>query len=141
MSVETFDDRLTIQKAVYIAQQADVFLGYHYSWYLRGPYSRELTADAYSMAGSSIPEGWFLDDDLKKKLKSLRIFLEKVKKATKNPVRELEKLASVLFVIKTGQATADDSIGVTGRMTAAGKDFSKEEVTNAIKLLQEKKFI
>ena len=43
--IDTFMDRLIMQKAVYLAQAAGVNLGYYYHWYLHGPYSPSLTRD------------------------------------------------------------------------------------------------
>src|ERR1700680_4200455 len=50
--IETVDDRKRVQKAVYVAQRSGVDLGYRYSWYKRGPYSRALTRDYYELADS-----------------------------------------------------------------------------------------
>lgn len=49
-SIETVADRKAVQKAVYLAQAAGVDLGYHYNWYLKGPYSPALTRDYYPLA-------------------------------------------------------------------------------------------
>ena len=48
--VETFEDRLIMQKAIYLAQAAGVNLGYFYHWYLHGPYSPSLTRDEFAIA-------------------------------------------------------------------------------------------
>ena len=47
--IETLADRKRIQKAVYLAQSGGIDLGYHFSWYLRGPYSTRLTRDYYEL--------------------------------------------------------------------------------------------
>ncbi|MCV0352566.1 MAG: hypothetical protein K5863_21015 [Nitratireductor sp.] len=49
-SIAGVDNRLRIQKAVYLAQAAGINLGYHYSWYIKGPYSTGLTQDYYQLA-------------------------------------------------------------------------------------------
>ena len=43
--VDSFEDRLIMQKAVYLAQAGGVNLGYYYHWYLYGPYSPSLHSD------------------------------------------------------------------------------------------------
>ena len=48
-NIETLDQRVTFQKAVYLAQAVGVPLRYKYSWYIRGPYSRDLTRDYYAL--------------------------------------------------------------------------------------------
>ena len=51
-SLETIDDRILLQKKIYLAQDIGLPLGYGYSWYIHGPYSPDLTAAAYRI----IPE-------------------------------------------------------------------------------------
>jgi uncharacterized protein YwgA len=48
-AIDNFEDRKTFQKAVYLGQVAGVDLGYRYSWYLKGPYSRGLARDYYEL--------------------------------------------------------------------------------------------
>lgn len=47
--LDSFSKRLNLQKKIYIAQLTGADLGYRYSWYLRGPYSTNLTADAFTL--------------------------------------------------------------------------------------------
>jgi uncharacterized protein YwgA len=49
----SLEDRVKLQKAVYLAQAAGLPLGYRYSWYIRGPYSPDLTRDYFALAPSS----------------------------------------------------------------------------------------
>ena len=58
-SMDGFDQRLRVQKFVYLLQAFDVYLGYEYSWYLRGPYCSTLAAAGFALAGfyGDIPEG------------------------------------------------------------------------------------
>lgn len=57
--MHTFEHRLRIQKFVYLLQAFDVYLGYDYSWYLRGPYCSNLAASGCALAGfyADIPDG------------------------------------------------------------------------------------
>jgi uncharacterized protein YwgA len=48
-SVETFKNRLVLQKTVYLLQAFGIYLGYQFHWYLRGPYSTQLTKDVFSL--------------------------------------------------------------------------------------------
>lgn len=52
-SLGTIEDRILLQKKIYLAQDIGLPLGYGYSWYIHGPYSTDLTAVAYQI----IPEG------------------------------------------------------------------------------------
>lgn len=139
-SMESFDERLILQKTIYLVQNMGIPLGYHFSWYIRGPYSRDLTADAFANLGAGIPEGWLLSDIQRSKLAEAKAILESVT-AGKSQPRELEKLASVLFVVRTGQESPHNIDGITARMTAAGKDFSRGEVDDAVRVLREQRLI
>ena len=53
LTVDTFDDRLTLQKTIYFTQLADIDLGYRFSWYIHGPYSPYLTEAAFTYAANT----------------------------------------------------------------------------------------
>jgi len=137
--LDTFDKRLILQKAIYLTQQSGISLGYHYYWYLYGPYSRDLTSDAHT-ALSKPPTGWSLDDGAKEKLKKIKAFFNKIKKQSK-PAKGFELLASVLFSIVTGQANPADTTKIARLMKAAGKNFSRKEVDGAVKELYAQRLI
>jgi uncharacterized protein YwgA len=48
--IKTLNDRIRVQKAIYLAQAAGADLDYDYNWYLRGPYSPELANDYYKLS-------------------------------------------------------------------------------------------
>lgn len=48
--IKTLNDRIRVQKAIYLAQAAGADLGYDYNWYLHGPYSPELANDYYKLS-------------------------------------------------------------------------------------------
>jgi len=80
--INTFEDRLILQKAVYIAQSAGVNLGYYYQWYLHGPYSPSLTRDEYAIGYElsqdfDDSEGWKLDDESAGRLEKLKNLIPK----------------------------------------------------------------
>jgi uncharacterized protein YwgA len=47
LNLETLVDRKLLQKKIYFLQEFGVKLGYSYGFYLYGPYSSELTSDAF----------------------------------------------------------------------------------------------
>src|SRR5262245_45792463 len=49
-SIDTVDDRKRVQKAIYLGQLSGLDLGYPFGWYVKGPYSTDLTKDYYSLA-------------------------------------------------------------------------------------------
>lgn len=48
-SDDGFENRLKLQKYVYLAKRFGLDLGYHYNIHLYGPYSRQLTKDYYNL--------------------------------------------------------------------------------------------
>src|SRR5437868_1685552 len=102
--LESFSDRLILQKAVYLAQAAGVLLGYHYNWYLRGPYSPSLTRDAFAVVAEinqdvNDAQGWNLDSASLQRLGKLREMMERI---TPNELpAQLELLASVHFLLQS----------------------------------------
>ncbi|MDQ3692301.1 MAG: hypothetical protein M3464_01560 [Chloroflexota bacterium] len=45
-----------IQKAIYLAQLSGVDLGYRFGWYLKGPYSQDLTRDYFRLSEANALE-------------------------------------------------------------------------------------
>lgn len=52
LDMRSYDNRLLIQKMVYILQRLGFKFNYYFSWYLKGPYSPQLTYQAY-LAGEN----------------------------------------------------------------------------------------
>jgi uncharacterized protein YwgA len=137
--IDTFMDRLIMQKTVYLAQAKGVNLGYFYQWYLHGPYSPSLTRDEYAIAadigfGMDDSEGWKLDEQSSQRL-------EKIKDIFSEPDREklakkLELLASVHFLIDRKQVSKKNISQITTTLTRFNKDFSKQEVKEALEELK-----
>ncbi len=48
-SMKTFKDRHKLQKTLYLLQSFGIYLGYDFSWYLRGPYCPSLTINAFAL--------------------------------------------------------------------------------------------
>ena len=75
VTLATFSERLNIQKRVYLTQLTGLDLGYRFGWYIRGPYCRELTADAFTLkdeltAGDKDYEQFYLLDEAIQKIDS-----------------------------------------------------------------------
>lgn len=133
--INSFEDRLILQKAIYLAQAAGVHLGYYYHWYLYGPYSPSLTQDEYAIAtdissGLDESEGWKLDDSSSQRLKEIRSIFT-------NPQRDklakkLELLASAHFLINTRQVSSNSAKQIVATLKRFDKTFSEEEVQKAL---------
>ena len=137
--IKTFEDRLIMQKAVYLAQAVGVNLGYYYHWYLYGPYSRSLTRDEFAIAmdisaGMDEAERWKLDDESSKRLEEIGgIFAEADRSKL---ARKLELLASVHFLLDRKQVSKVDTSQITATLERFNKDFSEEDVKGALEELK-----
>lgn len=49
---DSTEERLKLQKTIYLLQAFGLKLGYGFSWYRYGPYSQDLVYDAYAVLGS-----------------------------------------------------------------------------------------
>ncbi len=97
LQIDTVEDRLKVQKAIYLAQ-TKVPLGYSYGWYLKGPYSTRLTKDYYEYAGQAqTPPSVQLKDSVKSALKSIKDLIA-AKPQDASQAQWLELLASVHYL-------------------------------------------
>lgn len=135
--LSSFEDRLILQKAVYLAQAAAVHLGYTFSWYLRGPYSSALTRDAFAVVTQSDgePAGWKLDPPSVERLSRLKSLFKGDDRGAL--AIRLELLASVLFLLRARRATAPDVAELREVLRKYGKTFSEDEIRRAMKELAE----
>ena len=136
--IDTFEDRLILQKAVYLAQAAGVHLGYYYQWYLHGPYSPSLTRDEYAVAEALARDmddskSWKLDADSLSTLKRLQGLVPERQKRR----RKLELLASVHFLIERKQVQGRDVGQLSDILRRYNKDFSQDEIQQAMEELDE----
>lgn len=136
---EFFVDRLIMQKAVYLAQAAGVNLGYFYQWYLHGPYSPSLTRDEFAIAadiasGMNDSEGWKLDESSLRRLEGIRAIFSESERG--KLAKKLELLASVHFLIDRKQVSKIDTGRITATLGRFNKNFSNEEVKEALMELQ-----
>jgi uncharacterized protein YwgA len=91
--VSSFDARLIFQKTVYLMQAFGLYLGFDFSWYLRGPYSPLLAHHGYEIAEmeGEIPLSKFSDPQSEKRFEEYLEFLG----SEKENAEWLEILASI----------------------------------------------
>jgi hypothetical protein len=134
--LQSFDDRLLLQKRVFLLGVAGVDLGYVHSWYVRGPYCPALTRDAFafdrergrtelSTCGMSLPNVV---------VERIAVLKEALGRYWRNS-RELELLASVVFLHRTAKAkTATELIEA---LLKRKPKYKSHEVVNAIALAKQ----
>jgi hypothetical protein len=129
-----FDDRLILQKTVYLLQAAGVRLGYSFSWYHRGPYSSTLTRDAFaivaeSMQGTDDASGWKLDPGSQSILARLRPLFDP---ARPNLADDLELFASVHFLRCSHEGQGKDAPALQEVLRRNGKgQYTADDVRRA----------
>ncbi len=137
-SMAQFRDRLVVQKTIYLAQEIGIDLGYHFGWYLRGPYCSVLSDDMF--AAIADPDGvdnalarWKLDPAWGKPLGKLQKLIGTL---GSDLASRLELLASVQFLVSRGKSRELDAQKITAQLKAFGKEFSVPQVREAVRSLQ-----
>jgi uncharacterized protein YwgA len=132
-SIETFQERKRNQKLAYLLQQVGaVKLGYDFSWYIRGPYSPQLTHDLYAQREFSktvVP----LSDDEKIGVVNLKKFLRDYVESPD----ALELLISLHFLRALGKQCGKAQEEVMSTLREKKPFFSAEEIERAWRKLDE----
>ncbi len=139
LRMDSFDDRLIVQKALYLAQAAGHDCGHFFRWYLRGPYSPDLTRDAFGIkadvdAKLDDSDQWELDDAAIERLGRAKRLIPGVK--THEKARLLELLASVHFLVDRKQVPSPDPDGLVELLRRYDKNYTREEVQTALQELR-----
>ena len=133
--MHTFGHRLRVQKLVYLLQSFDVYLGYDYSWYLRGPYCSTLAASGFALAGfyGDIPAGAgmrFSSPSVHGRFECFKRFVD----GRENDNAFLEMAASLHFLEGKGGLSHKEALDLV-----AGKrpEFTREQCEEARRRLEE----
>lgn len=137
-NMDTFQDRLILQKSIYLVQSLGTDLGYHFSWYLKGPYSASLATDGFSIRDEldiDLDESkkWKLDDSLARRLDNIQSWFSETEK--KVLAKKLELFASVHFLVKRKNIGKDSTSELVQTLMSFGKEFSDSEVKGAVREL------
>lgn len=134
--MDDFEHRLRVQKFVYLLQAFDVYLGYEYSWYLRGPYCTGLATVGYALRSlyPMIPRDKdmvFADPGVQKRFERFKEFIKK----RENDNDFLEVAASLHILHRTsGMPRA----GIVEKVAAKRKHFSEEYCNRVWEEMEEK---
>ena len=113
-NIDTIDDRKRVQKAVYLAQLPGVDLGYRFGWYLKGPYSTDLTKDYYALAEAIIAEGGVperrLNDTARQRLQQVKPLMEVPADVDLPQEDWLELVSSVHFLRRVSRLDREHAI-------------------------------
>lgn len=136
--MESLVDRLIVQKGIYLAQAAGIDLGHYFNWYLRGPYSPNLTGDVFDATqnydAAAVIKRWELDATTRTKLAKLRACLAPPPSLDQSVW--LEFMASVYFLIDRRQVPAADPDLLISQLAKYGKAFTRSQAVEALRRLR-----
>ena len=122
-SMDSFDDRLKLQKSLYLLQSFGIYLGYDFSWYLRGPYCSILATNGFELEE--------IYDDIPnykvefKKPKTQKIFKDFLKFIKFKSVDELEIAASLHYLKLTCDSSVKD---IKNKVVSKQERFTQRQV-------------
>ena len=127
-TLESINDRILLQKKVYLAQDIGLPLGYGYSWYIHGPYSTDLTAVAYQIIpeGDTAIENHSLKDpyaSMITKVNALERIIDE-RGLTISVVQWYELIASIAYWYKRGYNTEEK---IVEKIHATKPQFTEEQ--------------
>ncbi len=145
--LDTFNRRLTVQKALYLAQALGVDMGYFFGWYLHGPYCSTVARDLFSAVVDAdemarVRSEWTLDRTFKHRLAGLRNAVT-LSSATPGAAqdesalaRHLELLASVHFLVDRSGLPHHGTHKIVETLKRYRKDFTASDVRRAAATLK-----
>lgn len=131
--MSTFGGRLVLQKTIYLLQSFGVYLGYRFSWYIRGPYSPRLARAGFELEDvyGKITEPGRFRGGAQKKFDAFLAFMGD----KKNDPDRLEILASIHFLKKIHPGMAKREI--IGRVKSKQAYFTEKQCAEAWKDLRD----
>ncbi len=130
--MEKFDERLRLQKIVYLLWAYGISLGYGFNWYVRGPYSPKLASDGYALDDELFERGSRIRfNDEKKVVESLNEF-NKILGEKINDSLYLEILASLHYIKKVAFGDRDDFAKISNWLTSQKPYLKNIEGINAL---------
>ena len=140
-SMQAFDDRLRLQKFIYLMQAFDVYLGYDFSWYLRGPYCTRLATCGFALDDGvyrRIPEHTratgFAREAVQHRFEKFREYI----KSHENDAKFLEIAASLHYLI---QAVGNDDDTAIDKVARKVPGAAKEECRTVLGEMKELKLL
>ncbi len=123
--MDGFNDRLRLQKIVYMLQAFGVNLGYGFSWYFRGPYCTSLARAGFELEQiyGMIPDGVKVKPVDPRAREGLKRCIKFVKDVMDDPndLNRLEIAASIHLLVRTTSLTKQDIFGrVREKMSSQG---------------------
>ena len=139
LELSTLKDRKLLQKKVYMLQESGLNLGYHFGWYVYGPYSPDLTKDAFDLsmqlthAPKTMDKGTLTLGE-QSALRKMNAFLSSVSKEDEL-ADSLEIIASLHFLMKENPSLKESDI-ISKFMQLKGDRFRDRDVQESMRQLR-----
>lgn len=138
LDITKFDDRLKLQKSIYLLQESGLNLGYNFRLYLRGPYCLQLARDSFDMPKiDEVATLKFEDVDAESKFKELNNFISDIKDAAE----KMEVIASLHLFHKLFPDKKDGEIIQLVQEKNASNANKKEMIISLLSKLKQSKVI
>ncbi|SRR5207247_10399229 len=130
--IHNFDQRLVVQKTIYLMQTFGLYLGYPFHWYVRGPYSPQLAREAFALCKiyEKAQPVRFGSLESEKKFAQFMEFLGD----KRNDADWLERLASIHFLRHVYPSRPKEDI--ISQVMRKQKYFSREKCEEAWNYLE-----
>jgi uncharacterized protein YwgA len=129
-NLDSFEDKLIIQKTGYIAQIMGIGWNYDYGWYVRGVYSSKLTVDLYDQKGKDAQyEPTEKDREIAGKIKSLKNSLSGMETYSKEA--DSYELASTIVWVKAYKKIAEEK-AIADYVKEVKPWYTKEHIERAM---------
>jgi len=142
---DTFEARLVCQKKIYLLQESGIDLGYGYNWYIKGPYSPNLSTYIYNNLDDFMKtdfSNYHISSNVTEKINRINS-IEESKPKDLNKSAWYELVASVLYIYKNHVSWRISSSfdEVFSKLEQYKPQFNWEQFIEAVKVLKEKEFI
>jgi len=141
--IDSLEDRVFTQKAIYLLQVLGVDLRYRFSWYKRGPYCRDLTFSVYDIGEQekSYAERLRLRSRIRPALDKLKEIIAKKPEDLDQASHWLELVSSMHYLKHIAKVPGVSRESVQEHLKRVGKDFSPSQVDRAWQVLSDANLI
>lgn len=131
-TLDSFDNRLIVQKAVYLLQSFGLSTKWDYFWYLRGPYSAELTNALFEIPSNRrVGDGGKLDSHDRAAIGKLLSYLVP---SSMSP-DDLEAAATIMFIARKERHSRSSRARLAYAVTNYKPKLPKRTVNEYTKIL------
>lgn len=127
----TLNNRLRVQKIVYLLQHCGLRTNWKFDWYLRGPYSPDLTNSMYAVWKSRNVGEAVLDSNDELATRKVKDLLPRLTSA-----KALEAAASLLYIREEKEGMLSDS-GLVAEIVRRKPFLTTQMVGNALTVMRE----